>query len=314
MDFEEFSFSLQSPRPVYAIKGSDQFLKKQVYEACLGQVEPEVRAFNWSVFDLDTDSAADVIQAARTLPWLASRRFVYVRRADDQPEELGSYLRAPCMSTVLILEATRIPASWKGISIIESADVEPATWVLRRSRSAGYELEKEALEALIELCGDDRHRLQGELERLFLLHIDDRKITRESVVQTVFHSRELEIFTLTECVATGDCARALVVFNHLQDAGTSAPQVLSLLYAHFRRLLVVRELLNQGVTFAAAIKETNLWSYKDRERQVRGYRLDRLRGFLLKLAEADQLIKTTSTDPQIHLERLIIDSCAGGSL
>ncbi len=82
MDFSEFQKTIQAPQPVYLLITDQDYLKKRVYECCLDQVPEEVRAFNWSVYDLDKDSVSELLNTARTLPWMASRRWIYVKNAD----------------------------------------------------------------------------------------------------------------------------------------------------------------------------------------------------------------------------------------
>ncbi len=97
MDFSEFQKTIQTPQPVYLLITDQDYLKKRVYECCLNQVAEEVRAFNWAVYDLDKDSVSELLNTARTLPWMASRRWIYVKNADQAGVKLKDYLKNPSL-------------------------------------------------------------------------------------------------------------------------------------------------------------------------------------------------------------------------
>ncbi len=88
MDFPEFQKTIQTPQPVYLLITDQDYLKNRVYECCLNQVAEEVRAFNWSVYDLDKDSVSELLNTAWTLPWMASRLWIYFRNAVLEAEKL----------------------------------------------------------------------------------------------------------------------------------------------------------------------------------------------------------------------------------
>jgi len=125
MDFSEFQKTIQAPQPVYLLITDQDYLKKRVYECCLNQVAEEVRAFNWSVYDLDKDSVSELLNTARTLPWMASRRWIYVRNADLAAEKLKEYLQNASPGTSMVLEAKRKSRTWSHIRQEEVTDLVP---------------------------------------------------------------------------------------------------------------------------------------------------------------------------------------------
>lgn len=315
MDFSEFQAQSQSPQPAYLLLTDQDYLRKRVYEHCLNQVDAATRAFDWSVFDLARDSPTDLIEAARTLPWVSPRRWIYVRNADLAADQLVTYLKDPCSRTVLMLDVGKIPSSWPALPVIQMASgTNVLRWVMAKVKKEGYAIEPGAGQALVELVGEDFQALEGELEKQFLCQLESRKITLDSVMMMVFQVREYEIFALIDALAGGRCAEALRVLNQLYDAGVSAPQLVSMLYWNFRRLLVARERLDQGESFPSILRRLKIWSYKGKEEQVRRYPYPFLVKTLMQLREADRLFKTTNTDARVHLERLAVDTCSGRSL
>ena len=310
MEFSRFAESLKRPEPVYVLKTDQDYLKREVYEACLAQVAEENRGFNWSVYDLEKDSAAEVVNAARTLPWTSGHRWVYVRNAHLGEEGLGEYLKAPSPRTVLVLEAAKRPRSWAKLPTVDTPDAEnPVRWLLARAGQEGYQMDRRAAETLVELAGENYQQLEQELEKQFLLGMEDRRITVESVLSTTRQTREYDIFALIGAVAEKNSPTALRILDGLFTSGMAAPQVLFMLYWNFRRVLVAREMLESGRPFHSILQELKIWSYKHREGEIRSCRPALLSEILLRIRETDRLCKTTSTDPRTHLERVIVDTC-----
>ena len=323
MDFSEFQKTIQTPQPVYLLITDQAYLKKKVYECCLNQVAEEVRAFNWSVYDLakdrgsdlDKHSLSELLNTARTLPWMASRRWIYVKNADVAGGKLKEYLQNPSPGTSLVLEAKRQSRTWSHLPTIElPVGTDPFRWVMSRAKREGYDLDARAGEALVELIGEDYQRLEAELEKLFLWDLEGRKITLDSVLRMSRQAREYDVFALVGAIADRASGRALRILDRLYESGMTAPQITSVLYWNFRRVLVAREMLERRRPFRSILTELKIWSYKDKEREIRKYSYEILTDILIRLRETDRLCKTTSTDPKLHLERVIIDTCGGKSL
>jgi DNA polymerase-3 subunit delta len=185
---------------------------------------------------------------------------------------------------------------------------------MSRAKREGYDLDARAGKALVELIGENYQQLEAELEKQFLWELESRKITLDSVLRITRQARQYDVFALIGAIAGGSADRALRVLDRLTDSGMTAPQIISMLYWNFRRVLVAREMLERGQPFRSVLTKLKIWSYKDREREIRKYSSEILTDILIRLRETDRLCKTTSTDPKIHLERVIIDTCGGKSL
>ena len=291
------------------------YLKKRVFDLCRNQVEEGTETFNWGVYDLTDDSISDLLNTARTLPWVSSRRWIYVKGADLADDKLGEYLKDPSLQTTLILEVKKRNRKWSKLPTIELPQGgNPVRWIMSRVKGEDYEIEGGAAQALVELIGEDYQQLSAELEKLFLLEIESRKISRESVLQMTRQTRDYDIFELIGAIAGGDASTALRVLNRLFESGMAPTQMVSMLYWNFRRVLAAREMLDQGQRFQTVLSELKIWSYKGREREIRACPFEVLVDILIRLRETDRLCKTTSTNPKTHLERVIVDTCRSESL
>jgi DNA polymerase III subunit delta len=306
MNIAQFLRSSDRPEPVYVLATEQEYIRRKIIEHCRNQVEEQSRVFDWSVFDLERDSVADLLNQARTLPWASKRRWIYVKNADQADEKLTEYLKNPSVKSVLVLEVRRAKSGWSALPIIEVPErADPVSWVIRKAAAENFEMEQAAAETLVELVGESFDQLDAELEKQFLNQLDSRKITVDSVLEMTFQSRGYDIFALIEAIAVGKGASALRILNRLYQDGMGAPQIVSMLYWNFRRLLVAREMLARGRSFREILAELKIWSYRGREGEIRRYSLERLVEVLYQLRDADRLCKTTSTEPKTHLERVV---------
>lgn len=316
MNFKEFQDSLQDPRPVYLLRTDQDYLKKKIFDLCRSQVDEGARGFDWNVFEAPGDSGSEIVSAALTLPWMSKRRWVYLRNAHQSDAELATYLKDPSSRTVLLLEAERLGKGWPSglpqISLPQGASLK--SWIQGRVQKEGYQIEPRAAEALLELVGEDLLLLESELEKQFLYRLESKRITLDSVLEMTLQARDYDIFSLIEAIASEQSSRSLEILNRLFESGSTAPAILSLLYWNFRRLRAAHEMLQQKVPFYQVLKQLKIWSYKGKESQVRSQSAQRLEAILILLRQADRLLKTTSADPRIHLERVVVDMARGGSV
>lgn len=316
MNISEFQKSSSDPDPVYFLVSGQAYMRRVVFEHCRNQVPEPARPFDWAVFDLAEEPVNELVQIARTLPWIGPRRWVYAKNAQQaDAKALVAYLQKPSERTVLVLEVEKVPAGWPPATRIEPAENFDVTrWLARKVRSEGYETEPGALEALVEIVGEDLQLLESELEKQFLHGYENKRITVDSVRDMALDGRQYGIFALSEAIGEGNTEAALKILAKLYESGMTAPLVLATLYSSFRRLLVAVEMLNRKRPFAEVLRQTNIWSYKGRERQVRKYREQDLRHVLLQLYTSDRACKTTGTNERIHLERVVVDTCRRSSV
>ena len=310
MDLSEFERNIENPDPVYLLVSREGYLVQQVYELCRHQVDESARSLDWWVFDLEEDSPAEVVNAARTLPWMSKRRWVFVRHGNaDRIKALTEYVKNPSPRAVLVLEVKKRPAGWPRLPTIEMKDQpDPRGWIRRKVQQEGYRIEPGAAEKLVDLVGEDLQLLQAELEKLFLYGIENREITNEAVLQMTFQTREFDVFALIHALATQNSGRALRILHRLLDAGATPYYLVAMLYWNFRRLLVARESMGQGVRFDQILRQLRIWNYRGREKEVRQFSRERLKDLLLRIRRLDVDLKSTNLEPRRMLERFVFSA------
>jgi DNA polymerase-3 subunit delta len=312
------------PRPVYALHGDEDFLKRQVLAALRERVlGGEDNAFGLSTHEGDKADFAAVRGELETLPFLSSRRLVIIDKADPfvtrHRAALEKYVANPSATGVLVLDV----ASWPSTTKLAKALGPDATitckalsaqrlpdWCIQRAESAhGKQLVAAAARLLVELVGSEMGQLDQELAKLAVYVGDAKGIDAEDVDKLVGHSRAEKVWDIFDAIGNGKVADALAILDRLFEQGEEALRLLGAFGSQLRPLIKAYRLSQQGKSLSAALEEVGLQVYRIRsaEQQIRHLgrrRLDRLYDWLL---ETDQGMKGASQLPErTQLERLVI--------
>jgi len=180
-------------------------------------------------------------------------------------------------------------------------------WLLRKVKAAGKEMEREAVEQLLQGREGDLWALSHELEKLVCYLGEEKLITGEMVAKLSPGSVEGDVFKLTDSLGAGDLGRALTVLRFLVQRRESPLLILFMIARHFRLLLQYRSLLEEGFPPARAASELKLAPFIARKIHSQALAFDRevLEEILIRLQEIDEKIKTGRLDQQLALELVL---------
>ncbi len=119
----------------------------------------------------------------------------------------------------------------------ELFDNQKRAWISGFFQNAGYSIDTEAVELMLELVENDTQDLKRECERLALFLADGGRITVDQVEELIYHSKSESVFTLFDKMAQGDFAASLEILQSIKLAGDGDPaKVLGGLVWQLRRL------------------------------------------------------------------------------
>jgi DNA polymerase-3 subunit delta len=107
-------------------------------------------------------------------------------------------------------------------------------------RQAGFRIDADAMDLLIEALGGEIARVAVEIEKLSLF-AGDRVIGIDDITALVPDARATTIFALVNALGRRDRARALGILDTLTREGEYLPLALAFLSTQFRMALVARE-------------------------------------------------------------------------
>ncbi|MBF0370184.1 MAG: DNA polymerase III subunit delta [Magnetococcales bacterium] len=291
--------------------------------AVMGEDEEEAE------FDAETFYAGDLneerfLTSCQSLPFMAKRRLVTIREADQLPpkvrETVLAYLKKPSPTTVLLITAGPLEAgnplrkrleSNKKMWCVPFYPLEGAAlnnWLRGRLKEAGFQVDRDALMHLGERLEGDTRVAGQELEKLALFMGKERSIGLTDVMAVVGETANASPFALAAAVTGGQGKEALTILDKLLESGEEPLMLLALITRRIRQLVKGRALLDQGVHPDKAARELKIF-WKEQKpffAQCRTLPGTAAASALLYCLEADAGLKGGGPPARQTLERLVI--------
>ena len=302
---------MKAAAPVVCIHGDEAFL----VDRALAEVEDEAlaggdRELNLQVFEAATARPAEVLNAARTVPFLAARRLVVLRGAErwsaDDWREVLAYLEAPSPGTCLVFVANQLDRRLAASkAILRTARVvecrrpkerELPGWAQRLARDAGLKLDGRTVESILLRVGPDLQLLYQEIQKLRVHAGEDGAVTLEDVEALVGETRGTTVFAFCDALGGREAALAYRSLHKLLQLGEPPVRLLFMIVRHFRHLCLAREFLDRSrrpdAKEAASAMGVPPFAAENALRQAKGWGEEELRVVFGRLLEADLALKT----------------------
>jgi DNA polymerase-3 subunit delta len=268
--------------PCYFLFGEETFLAQEF----LGQLKallipPDAQDFNLERFHLEDSSWLEVMDLARTSPFIFSPwRIIFLELPSSEKKEkegdekkgremfsakdevlVRAYLTAPAPKTVLVVvfpgkanASRRIIKFFTSFppSVVLAKELKPLkgaqlyAWMERKLAGLGKTMSDEAKRSLADLVGNDLQRLDKELDKLATYVGDRRSIDEEDAKQATGGTRDLESWELENALEARDTKKCLTVLANLFLTGQAPEYILGMLSGFFRGILTAHDGLREG--------------------------------------------------------------------
>lgn len=311
-------------KPIYIITGKDKFLLNGEYNKLLDKLlKPEQRAMGLWQAEADKAEIADVFDELRTLPFLAERRVVVIKDADDfisdNRELLEKYFDNPCPSGVLVMMVgtwrsnTKLAKKLVKIGqLISVSEIKPwymAAFISKYAKETHNKtLSAGTANLLVEFVGDEPGRLCSELDKLTVYVDKAPAISAKDVESLIGHNRMFNAFSVIDAMTASDIGTAVLRLRKMFEADRNAAfTVVGAFAYHFRKMFNARTLLGRGIGQNQIEKQLGIWYNKDAFfAQLRGMTLEKIGQILQELGQIDYSIKTGRTTAEAAMEQLIL--------
>ena len=264
---------------IYVIAGKESSLLSNECAKLVDKLlEPEQRAVGLFNADPMEVSVGAILEELQTMPFLAAKRVVVVKDADDfvskNRELLESYFDNPCSTSALILTVSSWPSNTRLAKKLSKVGkltrvTQPKSWELP-GRLIQYacdahdkKLTKDAAELLVGLTGETLGLLYGEIDKLALFIGDDKVIEPRHVESLTGHNRLFNAFAVIDAMTAGDAAGAVGRLRKMFAEDKSAEFTIVGAFAfHFRRMFNAKVLLEKGQSFSAVAGQLKIWGNK----------------------------------------------------
>lgn len=307
--------------PAYLVVGEDSLKRQAVLArlrtrmAALGDME-----FNSEDLDGETAVGADIVTSCNTLPFASDARLVYLRNADKlkkaDSEALVAYLKSPCPTTVLALEAEKLAKNtrlYKAVAALgKSAVIDctpPKRFELPRQVRAmavthGVTFTDGAALKLIELVGEDTVHLDNEIRKIALAHGGTGPVTDAEVAGLTARTAEVKPWEMVDAFAARDIPACLGCLSRMESASPHA--LIAMCVSRIRELICAQAMMRRGSTagIAQALKLPD-WRVKNHPKWARLYSPAELRAALASARDAEQAMKSGADDEAAFLDWIV---------
>jgi len=252
--------------PVYLLYGKEpERISKAAHslkKALQSNPDSEDNYFRYlkTVSSPDDTSIGEVIAQLNTVSMFGGCKLVWLGHLDKVDEDtegpLLSYCKNPNPQSALIITVVFDKSSWgnplaaferssffkemvKTSVVVQLKTVSAKDlprWVISRFRAEDLTIDQEAIDMLIELCGQDTSRLETEIVKLSDYVGGKKNVIIEDVEITVGDFRTENIWALTNAVGRLDTAGSHAALSNLLKNNTPTQMILKMLTTEIMRI------------------------------------------------------------------------------
>jgi DNA polymerase-3 subunit delta len=316
----------------YVFHGTDEFSCRAQLQAMRAQMgDPATAELNTAVLDGKQASAADVLSAARAIPFLSDKRLVIVEEMLSWLTRKGAGASGKAELERLADGLTNLP-DWARIVFVEYQKLSdrnpilnlartepggyhkefnpprnPVQWIVTHAREQyGAEIERRAATALAAVIGEDLRAADSEIAKLSAYVNGARPIIEADVALLTPYVSEANVFEMVDAIGKRDGATASRLLHRLLDQNDPL-QLFGMIIRQFRLLILAREYLNEGGSPREIGKAIGVHPFVGEKLadQVKSFSLDQLETIYHFVLETDIGIKTGKVDSELALVLLI---------
>lgn len=316
---------------VYLITGKEQVFIKEIQKSFKEIMSAEEREMNFSNFDLEEVSIADLINEAISAPFFGERRLVFAQHPyfltgektknviEQNVDLLIKYIQDPTPSTILVIFASydkldarkKITKQLKKLAtVVDAGQMEGP--VLNRTikadlNKAGYEIEPAALELLINKTKGNYSLITNQLDKLKLYSLQTKKIDQTAVNELVPQSLEDNVFDLTTQILNKSIYKAEELYNQFLLQKIDPILLVAIIISQLRLLIQIQILSEKGLSEGTIAKNLRLNPYRVKYsyRQAKSLNRKRLQVMYSDCVNLDYQIKSGQGDKELLFDLFI---------
>lgn len=178
------------------------------------------------------------------------------------------------------------------------------TWAKKRIKVRECDISDDAIALLISRTLGDMVALASEIDKLAAYAGEGSTVTKQNVESTTQENPEIVIFNVTDALSTRNIAKGLRLLRQLSHSGEPPERISIMLYNHFMRILVAKELKVVKATEKEISEKLkcHIFAAKKAIESAAWFTRDEIIGYLAQIQEADFAMKTGLSDPLVALE------------
>lgn len=307
--------------PVYLIFGDEPYIRKNYKNQLIGALVAPGDNLNYTEYSGNSIDMGEVISMAMTMPLMAEKRVIYVKDSGffkKSAEDIEGYIEAPSMDAVVIFDESSVDkktrsfkAAEKGGYAVEAKALKDKMlqrWVAGNFKHNGKLVREETVDLLIERAGTDLTTLEAEIKKLSSYAGDRDSVTSDDVIKLVSRSPSYNVYQMIDAIGNKKLNLAVGIYYDMMVEKQNAYGIFSLIAGHFRRMLMVSDMLERGMRYDEIgdhlkIKE---WQVKKSAAQAKKFSRTKMIKAIEECARAPREIMQGKIQEDAAVELLII--------
>jgi DNA polymerase-3 subunit delta len=273
-----------------------------------------------------------LIESLEFSPLFALQRIVVIKRPEfltkgsrqtsrlrDFQTILENYIQQMPIGQILILTSDERNATNPLVKLLEKhgqvvpcprlSEKELTVWVEKQFADLGRKAHARLINRLVR-SGQDMYYLKNLIDKLCLMY-PDRTIPESCWEGQMETREEIKIFGMIDGMTARNPQKALHGYHHLRSQGDENIPMLALINRQFQTLATVKYYQEKGLSREEIVKTTGQKDYPVRKMMeiTRNFSWESLENIFALLLETDVGLKSTSQDPDLLMEMLLVSCC-----
>ena len=276
------------------------------------------------------DDPARLSDEAGAISMMGGARLIRIQDGGDKISPLlKDYLENPSPENLVIIEAGELGPKSPLRQLCEKSkqaaavpcyveDERNVSQLIRETmKAAGFGIQSDAVTWLAAAIAGDRMRVRGELDKLVtFMGTPPGNVSLEDVRNCCGEAGAQSLDDLVYAVGTGRTEAALKAFHKLQEEGIPEIAILRSLQMHFRKLHLVKAMIEQGSHIDDAIKVLQPPLFFKLEQpfkaQISRWPLPAIGNILARLSDLEAQSKQTGTPVNTLIAQALLSIAKSG--
>jgi len=310
--------------PLYYLYGENRLDIDKTVEALKTALFPSGDpGLGLEIFDAQVDGASEILNAARTLAFGASRKMVVVKNAHvfkkDQADKFADYFSGPSKQACLVFTAEKQIFRGKLLTALKkSGRVEKfdnpkkhqsvKQYIREAFQCRGRQLSEDAQRFMEENIGKDLSAIANEAEKIILFCGDKKRIELFDVESVLTTGSRNDIFDLVEAIGMGDVQTSVLVLGIMISEGNHPLQILAMISRQFRQITLAGACAEKRMSKKEVGQKIGVYKNFLIEKiivQARGWNSQSLAKVFAAIAATDARLKSSRANGRLIMEDLV---------
>ena len=311
---------------LYILWGSETYFQDMFVQNIIEKVIPDAASkdFNYHIFYGNEANINEIISACLSFPMMSDRKLVLVKHFDKvnigEKEAFLKYIQDPQKSTTLVLTAEAWGKTKFHSDLLKSSihvncktlyERDVYDWVRTKFNDRKIAVDEKSIGFLVENVGHNLLRLNVEIEKLYNFVSEGQKLSLELISEITGFSREVNVFNFQHELGKKNINKALQIGIKLLEQGESLAAIIPMIFLFFKRMWIVKELINKGLGQKQIVSEMggNPYYYRDIFNNQKNFSTGHLKNIFNHLEQSEVLLKTSQKHEESILTMMIYNIC-----